>query len=146
MSLRRYENVKSLMEAEKFITEMVMKHGNVDAAPEIHKEYTKKVRDALKYIDRNYVDHLAKPITEGWRTVVRDPDDIALSGYDFRILISEDPDDWTDEEIEEYIMEEVGYPPICGPYDCTGKRFTRWCNWSRQPVGIVMIHAWGTDL
>ena len=145
MSLYRYEQIKSLMESRNNIEELVRKHGNADAVPDIHREYTVKIRKAYKDIDRNYIDQLEKPITNAWRTVVTDPDDIALSGYHFRIMTT-DPDEWTDEEIEEYIMDEVGYGSINSPYDCTGKRFTRWCAWSRQPVGIVMIHAWGTDL
>lgn len=142
----RYERLKSLMDMEKRTTKFAIEHNYHDDVPGIHKEYAKDIRDYLEQIDREYPDCIAKPITEAWRTIIDDPDDIALSGYHYRIFKTDTPDEWTDDEIEEYIMDEVGYPPIYSPYDCTGKRFTRWCSWSRQPIGIVMIHAWGTDL
>lgn len=144
--LRRYEELKSMYEVEKRMSELMREKGYPDKVRYIHAEYASQRHEYLRKIDQNHIDQLMKPITDGWRTVIHDPDDIALSGCHYRILKVEDPDDWTDEEIEEYIMDEVGYPPICSPYDCTGRRFTRWCSFSRQPVGIVMIHAWGTDL
>ena len=146
MSLRRYEEIKSLIEVENEIKKFATENGKTEIIPEIHQKYTERIREKLRYIDRNYIDPLGKPITEKWRTIVPDKEDIAISGYDYCVKVVDDPDDWTDEEIEEFIMDEVGYPPICEPWDCTGKRFTRWCSWNRQPIGIVMIHAWGTDL
>lgn len=142
--LRRYENIKDLMELEQEMKDLVRKHGNPAKVGEIHKVYVRKIRDELKRIDRNFTDPLEKPLTEKWRTQV--DDEYGEDGKDYRILVVEDPDDWTDEEIEEYIMDAVGYPPINSPYDCTGKRFTAWTSWSRQPVGIVMIHIWGLDV
>ncbi len=43
--------------------------------------------------------------------------------------------DMTDEEIE----EELDYMRIRinSPYDCTGKLFTAWIHWHRNPTGIV---------
>ena len=145
MSLRRYEWIKDLMEIEKELCELCIEHGKPEHVKDIHKKYTEKIREELKRIDRNYIDPLQKPLTEDWRTYVDDRG-IDASGYDYRIKKVENPDEWTDDDIEEYIMCEVGYPPICGPYDCTGKRFTMWTSFKRTPAGIVMIHRWGTDL
>ena len=142
--LRRYEKVKFLIELEKEDERIIREHGDADKINEWRKKYVRKIRDELKRIDRIYQDPLEKPITEKWRTQV--DDEYGEDGKDYRILVVENPDDWTDEEIKEYIMEEVGYPPINSPYDCTGKRFTAWTSWSRQPVGIVMIHSWGLDV
>ena len=144
--LQRYKQIKDLYEIEKDIVSFLTESGHAEHVPDVHKRYTEQRREYYRSIDRNHVDPIAKPLTEKWRTIIDDPDDIALSGRDYRIFMTETPDEWTDDEIEEFIMEEVGYPPICSPYDCTGKRFTSWCSWSRQPIGIVMIHCWGTDL
>lgn len=144
--LRRYEELKSMYDHEKSMSEFLKECGHADKIRHVHADYALQRHEYIRKIDRNYTDQLMKPITEEWRTIVDDPEDIALSGYDYRIFRTETPDEWTDDEIEEFIMDEVGYPPICSPYDCTGRRFTSWVSWSRQPVGIVMIHRWGTDL
>jgi len=146
MSLRRYECIKDLMDIAKSASESFIKMGHPEIAEDVVKDYKRKIRKAYKDIDRDHYDQLSKPITEEWRTIIDDPEDIALSGKHYRILLVDNQDEWTDEEIREYIMDEVGYPDIWEPWDCTGKRFTRWCSWSIQPIGIVMIHAWGTDL
>ena len=142
--LRRYEKIKDLMETEREMKELVRKHGDPMRVDDIHNVYVRKIRDELKRIDRYYQDPLEKPLTSEWRTQV--DDEYGEDGKDYRILVVKDPDDWTDEDIEEYIMDKVGYPPINSPYDCTGKRFTAWTSWSRQPIGIVMIHSWGLDV
>lgn len=142
--LRRYEKIKDMMDLERKMEEIIRQHGDPTTINDLRKDYVRKIRDELKRIDHEYRDPLEKPLTNGWRTQV--DTEYGEDGRDYRILVVEDPDDWTDEEIEEYIMCEVGYPPINSPYDCTGKRFTAWTSWSRQPVGIVMIHSWGLDV
>lgn len=146
MSKRRYEVLRDKIELMHDIEELIKAKCDATQRNEVHRRYVKQVRDYIKEIDREFVDPLAKPITDGWRTVIDDPDDIALEGYDYRILDVKNADEWDDQFIEDYIMSEVGYPPICSPYDCTGKRFTSYVSFSRQPAGIVMIHRWGTDL
>lgn len=142
--LRRYEKIKDLMETEREMKELVRKHGDSTRVDDIHNVYTRKIRDELKRIDHEHRDPLEKPLTDGWRRIYSD--EYGEDGKDYRILVVEDPADWTDEDIEEYIMDKVGYPPINSPYDCTGKRFTAWTSWSKQPVGIVMIHSFGLDV
>lgn len=104
----------------------------------------RRIRDKIAKIDWEFPDPLEKPLTERWRGIM--DDECGEFGYDYRIFPTENPDDWTDDDIEEYIRCEVGYPPINSPYDCTGRRFTMWTNWSRQPIGIVMVHRWGLDV
>lgn len=141
----RYDNVRNLYRAMANMCKILKSMGRDADVPKIEVEYRKDIRKELKSANMYYTDPLEKSLKEGWRTVV-DDDDLAVSGTDFRIVVLEEGEEWTDEEIEEFIQDEVVYPPIWEPWDCTGKRFTRWYTWRRQPVGIVMIHAWGTDL
>lgn len=145
MSKRRYEDLRNEIELnkeiERFLREKAIEEDQIN---EWKKKNVRRIRDRIAKIDMEFRDPLEKPLYEGWRTVCHD--EYGENGYDFRILQVENPKDWTDEEIEEYIMCEVGYPPICSPYDCTGKRFTSWVSWSRQPIGIVMIHSFGLDV
>lgn len=142
--LKRYEKIKYLMETERELKEFIRKREGPTTVVDIHNVYVRQIRDELKRIDRYYRDPLEKPLTDGWRSQI-DAEN-GEDGKDYRILVVENPDDWKDEDIEEYIMDNVGYPPINSPYDCTGKRFTAWTSWSKQPVGIVMIHSWGLDV
>ena len=145
MGRRRYDDLRIEIELgksmERFLREQSVPEGQINLWK---KKRVREIRDKIAKIDREFRDPLEKPLTDGWRTVYSN--EYGEGGYDFRILQVGNPADWTDEEIEEYIMCEVGYPPICSPYDCTGKRFTSWVSWSRQPVGIVMIHNWGLDV
>ena len=44
-------------------------------------------------------------------------------------------DGWTDEEINEYFDSQR--EEIHSIYDCTGRPFTRWIDWHRNPDGSV---------
>ena len=86
-------------------------------------------------------DPLAKSIREAWR---HNGSEDGESGVDYIIIPDEGQ---TDEELDEFVKSsEVYYPPICGPYDCTGKRFTWGWAYTRWPCGIVIIHRWGLDV
>jgi len=142
--LRRYEQIERMMRFLKFSDNYMKEHGVSADIVKAHRDtIIRDIREDLKRINRNYVDPLGKSLLEGWRTY---SDDNGETGYDFRILPVSNPNNWSDDEIREYIMCEVGYPPICSPYDCTGKRFTRWVSFNVQKCGIVMIHAWGLDI
>lgn len=141
---QRYKKVADMMELYKDMEKFVIEHGNPDKINDLRRKYIHDIRKELKSANNYYRDPLEKPMSDSWRTQI--DDEYGEDGKDYRILKVEDPDDWTDEEIEEYIMDEVGYPPICSPYDCTGKRFTAWTHWSKQPIGIVMIHSWRLDV
>lgn len=141
--LRRYERIRNMMDLERKYEQLIMEHGDPSKINDWRRMYVREIRDELKKINREYRDPLEKPMSEGWRGQI--DYEYGESGYHYRILAT-NPEEWTDEEIEEYIMSEVGYGSIHSPYDCTGLRFTRWCSWSKQPCGIVMIHAWGLDV
>ena len=145
MSRCRYDKIRKEIELNREI-EALIRERNVPEYKihEWRKKYIGEIRRELAWIDRQFPDPLAKPMSDGWRGLM--DDECGENGYDFRILPVEDADKWSDEAIEEYIMCEVGYPPICSPYDCTGKRFTMWTSWKKVPAGIVMIHRWGLDV
>lgn len=146
MGKRRYEDLRKDIELARDMEQYILDNSRA-TEEQIHqwrRKEIRRIRDKIARIDREFPDALAKPMTEAWRCVMSD--ECGEDGYDFRILPVENPNDWTDKDIEEYIMDEVGYPPICSPYDCTGKRFTSWTSWSRKPAGIVMIHSWGLDV
>ena len=144
--MSRYDRIKDLYDIFREIEKIVASHEpkNPERAMEIRKKYRTEIREELKKINRYYIDPLEKPLTDGWRHQI--DEEYGEDGTDYRILPVENADDWTDEEIEDYIMSEVGYPPINSPYDCTGKRFTAWTSWKKQPAGIIMIHHWGLDV
>lgn len=53
---------------------------------------------------------------------------------------------YSDEEIEEYLNEEM-WINIYSPYDCTGKLFTQWITFHRNPCGAVsFVHSMGLDV
>ena len=139
---RRYDNARALYRAMNGIEKIYTEHG-WSGWPDVRRNYIVDIRKELKRVSG--FDPLEHSIMDGWRTVI-DDDDIATGGKDFRILPTRHADAWTDKEIADYIMEEVGYPPITAPWDCTGQRFTEWVSYKRLPIGIVMIHGWGTDL
>ena len=56
------------------------------------------------------------------------------------------PDNLTDREITECLYDEFEMR-ICSPYDCTGKAFTMWIDWHRNPNGMIsVIHYKGLDV
>lgn len=100
----------------------------------------RRMRQEIRQYYENHPDPLTHPLSEAWRHGI---DEDGESGWDCIII----PDKGeTDEDIEAFIDYEVGYPPIWGPYDCTGKRFTWLKTWKRTPVGIAITHRWGLDV
>ena len=108
--------------------------------PSTMQKHVRMIRDRIASLSRHFEDPLAQPITEEWRHRISEDGE---SGVDY--VIYEDCGE-SDDEIQEYVDEEIGYAPICSPYDCTGRRFTWDKHWKRTPVGIVIIHRWGLDV
>lgn len=53
---------------------------------------------------------------------------------------------YSDEEIQE-LLDECMREEIRSPYDCTGKRFTMWIDFHRNPCGrISYVHRMGIDV
>lgn len=65
--------------------------------------------------------------------------------YGFVDFDGDDPNDVTDDEIQEFFDSQRMV--IVSPYDCTGYEFTRWIDWHRNPDGSVSyVHATGRDV
>lgn len=68
------------------------------------------------------------------------------SGYEYGFLPFGDMSGWTDEEVQEFVDDEM-WICINSPYDCTGQVFTHWINWHRNPNGMIsFIHCKGLDV
>lgn len=53
---------------------------------------------------------------------------------------------YSDEEVQEWIDENM-WEEIRSPYDCTGKRFSYWIHFHRNPCGrISYVHRMGIDV
>lgn len=53
---------------------------------------------------------------------------------------------YSDAEIRE-LLNDLMREEIYSPYDCTGKRFSRWINFHRNPCGrISYVHRLGVDV
>lgn len=50
-----------------------------------------------------------------------------------------DPEDYSDEEINERLYETIGRPYQWREYDCTGQAFTYWIHWHRCPNGMISV-------
>lgn len=88
---------------------------------------------------RDRVDRLSKGLLVADR-VRYDDDGESWREYGFR-----DFGDATDEEIQAYFnrMQVV----ILSPYDCTGKPFTNWIDYHRNPCGLVsFVHRLSLDV
>lgn len=114
-----------------------------------------------RYINKNSFDDTAKAMVSRYidkRTYNRKERKPILSLQDdTRLYQREDEcdvwteygffnvEDMTDEEIQEAIDEMR--IEINSPYDCTGKVFTMWISWHKNPCGLLsVIHRKGLDV
>ena len=52
----------------------------------------------------------------------------------------------TDDDIREFV-DECMTVRIYADYDCTGRPFTRWIDWHRNPCGLISyVHAMAVDV
>lgn len=116
------------------IKRYVNKHGWDDVSREMFD------RRIERRVHKQKVKEL-KPITEVSRCYYY-REDYDSSFCEFWL---EDLQGWTDEDIKEYV--EDMWERINSPYDCTGKRFTIYIHWHRNPCGLVsFVHYMGIDL
>lgn len=119
---------------------MLMKDYKGDKKDPTFTKWIKRERDKIRSINAYFEDPLEKPMSKEWRHRY---DEDGEGGVDY--IFVEDCGE-TDEEIEDFVMYSVGYPPICSPYDCTGRRFTCGVDWKRTPGGIAIVHRWALDV
>ena len=122
------------------LMQMILKDYKGDKSDPKFVRWIKRHRDEIHSINAYFVDPLGKPMTDDWRHRYNEDGE---GGVDY-ILVKDCGE--TDEEIEDFVMCTVGYPPINSPYDCTGRRFTWGIDWKRTPSGIAIVHRWGLDV
>ena len=90
-----------------------------------------------------------RPLTVEGRVHCDDDDYESYTEYGFLSFSSGKPLDgnkYTDEEIREFIDDSM-VMRIYSPYDCTGKLFTVWIEWHRNPSGLISYrHRVGLDV
>lgn len=101
--------------------------------------------------DLNYAEHIlnkhAQPLTAKGRTYCDEYEE--YTEYGFMANYKGEPingDEYTDEDIREFIDDNMRMR-IYSPYDCTGKPFTLWIDWHRNPSGLISYrHRIGIDV
>ena len=140
--MRRYEMMGHTYKTMKDMQKFVFENSTCPDKVKLQKAMQKMIRS---YRDdmRSYIhsDPLEKPLTEQLR--YKDDGDGCYIEYG---ILTEDGEFTTDEEIQQYIDEYIALPPICSPYDCTGKHFTWSIDWKRCKAGIAVIHHVGLDI
>lgn len=84
-------------------------------------------------------DPLANSIRREWRhSYSKDGEEVyAYTIFDY---LAHESDEYINKFVEDYRIR------INSPYDCTGKMFTMFLHWSRQPAGVVVVHEMGYDI
>lgn len=55
--------------------------------------------------------------------------------------------DMDDDDVREYIDDNIRIRPPYSPYDCTGRPFTMYINWHRNPTGLIsFVNHIGLDV
>ena len=143
--MKRNDSFRSIYETMISMKKFILENSGIKDPVELQKAMRpmiREYRDQINRINRHRVDPFEKPLTKEFR-VRYDEDGEGCKEYG---ILPEDGTETTDEEIREYIKDYIELPPINSPYDCTGKRFTRWVDYKRTPAGIVIIHATGLDV
>ena len=143
--MKRTDSFRSIYETMIRMKKFIIENSGIKDPVELQKAMKpmiREYRDQINRINRHRVDPLEKPLTVEFRARY-DEDGEGCREYG---ILPEDGTETTDEEIREYIRDYIELPEINSPYDCTGKRFTRWVDYKRTPAGIVIIHAIGLDI
>ena len=143
--MKRTDSFRSIYETMITLKGFILENSTCKNPVELQKAMRDMIhgyREQLHRINSHRVDPLEKPLTKEFR-VRYDEDGEGCKEYG---ILPEDGTETTDDEIREYIKDYIELPPINSPYDCTGKRFTRWVDYKRTPAGIVIIHATGLDI
>ena len=109
------------------------------------KKYSKEwcFRKVMRKIHNQGMARKIKPLSMESRCYFNDDDYESFTEYGFLPMHLEE---YSDAEIEAWIDEEM-VMEIRSPYDCTGKQFTKWIDWHRNPSGMIsFIHRIGIDV
>lgn len=115
----------------------------------IKRFYEKEKKDLMEQAffrninKKTYNQKVGKPLLslrDKERVYQKEDDYEAWTEYGFF-----EADKMTDEEIQECINDM--WITVNSPYDCTGKEFTMWITWHRNPCGLIsVIHRKGLDV
>lgn len=117
------------------------------------RKFMKKWYLAEYRAELNYAEHILSkcslPLMAKGRVHYADDDYEAYTEYGFLSNYKGEPLDgieYTDEDIREFIDDNMRMR-IYSPYDCTGKLFTMWVEWHRNPSGLISYrHRVGLDV
>lgn len=93
------------------------------------KQYKHMRRGAKRSLNQGAV--VCPPLTEEARNCY-DNDGDGWKEYGYF-----DGSGMTDDEVREYIDENIRVRPPYSPYDCTGRAFTWLVDWHRNPSGLI---------
>lgn len=107
---------------------------------EQEKIWRKILKKDYKRTHHGGKDRLAKSAMDGTRIYYDEGDGEYWTEYGFL-----HGTDYSDDEVRE-IIDDMRYR-IYSPYDCTGKPFTMWIDWHRNPTGLISyVHRVGLDV
>lgn len=135
-------NMVYLNELKK-ATDLKSAWGDVKA---YHKWLKRQYREHGTYAAQT--DKLAHSMRDGleWRRFRADEDGEGWTLYGFVDFDPEDVALASDGEIDEWFEENMAIR-IYSDYDCTGRPFTHWLDWHRNPDGsISYVHSVGIDV
>lgn len=112
------------------------------------KEQKRQEKLLKRLMKKSFNRGIPKPVESLLsKSRVRYDDDYPEGWKEYGFIPFHTTEDWSDDEIEEYLDECVKMPYINSPYDCTGQAFTFGIEWHRNPSGLVsFIHRVGLDV
>lgn len=132
--------MKNLRDAYRMLS-FVRPQLNTRERQEAYGDFIRQTRGDIRRMER---DDRLHSLRASWRNP------------EWKIYYSDDSEYWSeavilpddgvtdDETVNEFVRDiEV---TINSSYDCTGKPYTCWVHWSRQPAGIVIVHRLGLDV
>lgn len=134
---------KEYLDALKYATDL-KKAWNNDK--EYHKWLKRQYKNNGTYAAQR--DKLAHSMRDGivWQRFMADDDGEGWKLYGFVDFDPEDVALASDGEIDEWFRDNMEIR-IYSDYDCTGRSFTRWIDWHRNPDGsISYVHSVGIDV
>lgn len=126
----------------------------------LNKEQRAVIAELKTTCDKKTLHKILKRYVKNKTRDSKDPYDISLmeqprvgnasyDGYTKYGLyeMTEDQKQMTDEELRDLIYETFAIPAQHSPYDCTGKAFTEFISFHKNPCGLLsIVHHIGYDV
>jgi len=113
-----------------------------------NRETEKKLRKILKNIEK----HKLRNVKDPYAVSLMDEPRKGCGSFDGYVEyglyeLSEEQERMTEQELRDEIYEAFAIPEWNSPYDCTGKAFTEYISFHKNPCGLVsIIHHVGIDV